>query len=150
MQVNITYDLHAMCMKGELDLIKVRILPRNINQPDAQGRTPLMCAVLGGHIEIARYLITEKADVNRRDQKGWTALMWASYYQKKELLMILLEAGASTILKNNNAMTALQLAQLKGHRDIAVMLNKNKSFRRSDQMQSWMYYLLSPRKSKNH
>ncbi len=149
MQVSIIYDLHAMCMQGELELIKIRILPQNINQPDIHGRTPLMHAVLGGHIEVARYLLSHQADLNRRDLQGWSALMWASYYGKSELVTLLLQSKASVILKNKKGMTALQLAQLKGHKDIAETLNNKKSFQLTDQMQSWMYYLLSPRKTKN-
>ena len=147
MQVSIIYDLHAMCLQGELDLIKVRILPRNINQADKLGRTPLMCAVLAGHTDITGFLISQKADLNLRDRQGWSALMWASYYGKLDLVQELVRAGACTILKNKKGMTALQLAQLKGHKRIAEFLNKNKSFHLTDQMQSWMYYLLSPKKT---
>jgi ankyrin repeat protein len=149
-QVSIIYDLHAMCLQGELDLIKVRILPRNINQADQLGRTPLMCAVLAGHAEVTGFLISQKADLNLRDRQGWSALMWASYYGKQNLVQELVRAGASTILKNKKGMTALQLAQLKGHKGIAEFLNQKKSFHLTDQMQSWMYYLLSPNRTKNH
>jgi len=149
-QVSIIYDLHAMCLQGELDLIKARILPRSINQVDKLGRTPLMCAVLAGHVEVTAFLISQKADLNLRDRQGWSALMWASYYGKQELVQALVQAGACTILKNKKNMTALQLAQLKGHKGIAEFLNKNKSFHLTDQMQSWMYYLLSPNRTKNH
>lgn len=149
MQVNIIYDLHAMCLQGDLELIKIRILPRNINLPDKHGRTPLICAIRGHHLEVANYLLSQNADPNLRDQQGWSALMWASYQGQSAMVELLVQFKAATCLRNKQGMTALQLAQLKGHREIAQRLNKNKSFHISDQMQSWMYYLLGPRNTKN-
>lgn len=145
MDTGIVYDLHALCARGDLASIKIRILPRNINQKDAQGRTPLMCAVLGDQLKVGEYLLENKADINKRDQKGWTALMYATFYQNIEWVKLLLNHKASTHLKNSSHMTALQLAQLKGNKEIAEMLDSHKPFRISDQVQSLMYYFLAPK-----
>lgn len=148
MEMGIVYDLHALCVSGDLASIKIRILPRNINQKDAQGRTPLMSSLLGDQIDVGRYLLENKADINKRDHNGWTALMYATFYQKTDWVKLLLEFKASTILKNSSHMTALQLAQLKGNKKIAEMLDSHKPFRISDQVQSLMYYLITPKKNK--
>ena len=45
--------------------------------PRLDGSTPLLMAASNGHVSIAKLLIDRKADVNRKDPHGDTALMAA-------------------------------------------------------------------------
>ena len=146
METGVVYDLHAMCLTGDLESIKIRIQPRNINQQDSKGRTPLISALLGEHLAIGKYLIEHKADVNKRDHDGWSALMYASYHNQIDWIELLLQNKANTNLKNSSGMKALHLAQLKGHKGIAEILNTQKPFRFSDQMHCWLHYLINTNK----
>ncbi len=48
-----------------------------INQPDADGHTPLLIAILNNHDDLAQMLISKGADVNAADKDGRTPLFTA-------------------------------------------------------------------------
>lgn len=54
-----------------------------------------------------RRLIKAGVDVNSKDEKGMTALMWATFSGSLELVNLLLEAGANPNLTTNNLFTAI-------------------------------------------
>lgn len=58
------------------------------------GRTPLIIAAVGGHIDIARILLARGADPSARDMHGWTALMYAQSLGFTEIEHMLRQAGA--------------------------------------------------------
>ena len=41
--------------------------------------TPLIYASAYGNYKLAKFSIEKGADIEAKDNKGWTALMWASY-----------------------------------------------------------------------
>jgi hypothetical protein len=65
---------------------------------DASGSTALMWAVLGGHVDVVRLLIEEKADLNLPDisgrNGGETALYLAVVRDKEKITDLLVGAGA--------------------------------------------------------
>jgi len=61
---------------------------------DADGRTALVAATYGNHVETARLLMQAGADVNVRDTVGRTAFMVAAVYGHIEILRLALKHGA--------------------------------------------------------
>ena len=55
------------------------------------GKTPLHCTCLNGHVDMARWLIAEGADVNQICADGSTALHFACHNGSIELVKLLLE-----------------------------------------------------------
>src|SRR5437762_2409639 len=49
-----------------------------INRHGTEGATPLTQATWGKHPETIEFLIQKGADINERDDKGCTALIWAA------------------------------------------------------------------------
>ena len=45
------------------------------------------------------------ADVNAKDEDGWTALMYAAHNPNPEVVSVLLEAGADVDAKDKNGLT---------------------------------------------
>jgi ankyrin repeat protein len=70
------------------------------------GRTPLMQAVTMGSLDAVRFLIEKKADLNRKDMGGRTALIYAAGLQP-EIATALIKAGADVNVKDKLNYTAL-------------------------------------------
>ncbi|MCG5047997.1 ankyrin repeat domain-containing protein [Pectobacterium brasiliense] len=69
---------------------------------DARGNTALMGAVFKGEIKIARRLIAAECNPDERNHAGQTAAMYASLFQRSELLKALKEKGADFEIKDAN------------------------------------------------
>lgn len=114
--------------------------------------SPLMFASLNGHQEIARKLIKKGADVNKpgwaplhyaatrahlavmsllldnhayidaASPNGTTPLMMAAFYGSPSAVKLLLEAGADPLLKNDQALTAIDFANRANRQDSADII----------------------------
>jgi ankyrin repeat protein len=61
---------------------------------DYLGRTPLIVAAMGGHIQIVAILLAKGADVRVRDMEGWTAMRYARGFGRDDIVELLARAGA--------------------------------------------------------
>ncbi len=63
-------------------------------------------------VEEVRRLVGSGADVNARDENGWTALMRASLLNNsnKEVIQVLIDSGADVNARDKNGWTALMFA----------------------------------------
>lgn len=66
----------------------------------------------------------DKKAVGYKNKGGWTALMYASYYDHSDVVKLLLEANASVHLTNNARCNALMLAVMCGNESIVETLIK--------------------------
>ena len=62
-------------------------------QADRFGYTPLILAVIGGHVEVVHQLLTHGADINKPDLHLNTPLHHACFKQRKKVALLLMEAG---------------------------------------------------------
>jgi ankyrin repeat protein len=69
-----------------------------------------------------RLLIEQGADVNMRDNRGWTALTTAAYRNHPAVIEQLLAAGAEPAPQDNEGRTPLSIAKAKGSMDAAELL----------------------------
>ena len=65
----------------------------DVNSENRRGITPLMIAASQGRNQIVRLLLQHKADTARRDYTGRTALMWAEWNRKPQIVKLLRAAG---------------------------------------------------------
>ena len=79
-----------------------------VNAVDETGRTSLIEAVFGGHLDTVELLLRRGAAVNARDNDGWTALMEAASKGRADLVRLLLAFGADARIQNKNGWTALR------------------------------------------
>lgn len=79
---------------------------------DPNGLTPLMraCAVTIANQSMVYMLLQHGVDVNRRDRRGRTALMWACELQHAALARILIENGARTEGFSTDGVSCLLIA----------------------------------------
>ncbi|ETW82767.1 hypothetical protein HETIRDRAFT_450525 [Heterobasidion irregulare TC 32-1] len=96
--------------------------PKLLNAEDVDGRTPLHWAASSGSLEITRYLIDQKADINKMDGSGWSALHIAVSAGNEEVAKELIGAGADVNQRTDKGLTPLHYAASKSRVDIGRFL----------------------------
>ncbi|KAG6337116.1 hypothetical protein ID866_1990, partial [Astraeus odoratus] len=96
--------------------------PRLINEVDVDGRTPLHWAASTGATDVARYLIDQKAEVDKADSSGWTALHIAVSAGNEAIVHELVGAGTDINKRNEKGLTPLHYAASKSRIDIGRFL----------------------------
>lgn len=109
--------------KGELEnMLSVLNEGADINAKNKWGQTALIRAARNGRIKIVKALVEAKADLNAQADDDRTALMTAASASKsgapiashKEIIILLLEAGADPLIKTNQQPPQSFLSMLKG------------------------------------
>ena len=85
----------------------------------------LFDACKNGNIDLVKKLLSYGADVNAKNNDGWTPLHYASRNGHTEIVKLLLEHGVDVNCKNNNGYTPLHLASEKRHTEIVNLLKQN-------------------------
>ena len=73
-----------------------------------------MEATVEGYTDSVKVLLDSGADVNAKDEGGWTALFWAAFAQRRAVVRLLLEKGADANAKNRYDDTPLIRAAYVG------------------------------------
>ncbi len=126
-------ELWYACVDGDVDRVKA-VLGKghhDVNglnywqtdiDPGGWRRTPLHVAVLHGHAELARFLLSEGADVNARTKYGDTPLHFAVQGGDAGMVRLLRAHGADAAIKNDDGETPLDLATKAGATDVLSAL----------------------------
>jgi ankyrin repeat protein len=83
---------------------------------------PLIDGVKAGDVRVVRSLLRQKADVNRAEADGTTALHWAVHRGDLETVDLLLAAGANPRTANRYGVRPLHLAATNGNAAVAETL----------------------------
>ncbi len=106
-------DIHNAVSANDLPRVK-RIIEKDAKQVDAQQQgtnySPLHVAVIGNRLDIAKYLLSKKANVNLQDRYKRTPLWFAVNYSRTELTQLLLQHKADPNIKDQSEMAPLWLA----------------------------------------
>ncbi len=81
--------------KGSLKEFKKKTQNVDLNSQDEEKMTFLMKAALGGNLEVARYLIDRKVDLELQNRVGDTALAVAVGNMQFEVAELLIQSGAN-------------------------------------------------------
>ena len=93
-----------------------------VNRAAENGRTPLLIACYGGHVDVARLLLAHGAEVDRTDKYRVTPLHAACYNGHVDVARLLLDKGAEVDQAKGDAATPLFVACEHGHVDAARLL----------------------------
>lgn len=120
---------------GQLDEIKRLVKQQGVNLDvkDEEGCTPLIHAALEGHLDVVRYLVEAKANLEAKhelkehehweDQLGDTVLILAAEIGELNVVQYLVkEARANLETRNTEGYTALIVAAEKGRLDVVQCL----------------------------
>eukprot|EP00929_Paragymnodinium_shiwhaense_P120382 TRINITY_DN9230_c0_g1_i1.p1 TRINITY_DN9230_c0_g1~~TRINITY_DN9230_c0_g1_i1.p1 ORF type:complete len:582 (-),score=169.18 TRINITY_DN9230_c0_g1_i1:97-1779(-) len=89
--------LLAACVAGQAEVVRVLLdFDASLNVRKDDGGGPLHCAVRADHgTEAVELLAQKKADLDLRDQDGWTPLLHAITLRSMPCVRVLMRAGAS-------------------------------------------------------
>lgn len=100
-----------------------RLLSQLGGNADSSSTGPgLIAACEASSMPRIRALLREGADINCRDPKGWTPLMYASSLGHKMAVVELLQRGADHSLRQSQGCTALMLASMANQLPIVELL----------------------------
>jgi len=77
-----------------------------------------------GRLEVARLLLEHSADVNARDDDGWTPLHFAAYNDHVDVAELLLRHGADAGARDNEGLTPLDVALRTEHAEVARVIEE--------------------------
>ena len=83
---------------------------------------PLHSAVAGGHEAVAEMLIRDGADVDAPQRHGYTPLMGAAQNGLAATVQLLLARGADPKARNDDILTAAELADRAGQTEVAATI----------------------------
>jgi len=111
---------------AENDLAGVQQLlkadPKLLNTPDADGRTLLIIASAWGYLPMVTFLLDSKAELNRVDNDGFSALHWAAGTGHRAVVQLLLERGVNHALKDKAGRNAQQFALERKQAEVAKLI----------------------------
>jgi len=112
------------------DLLRVRdLLARGAdpNARDAEGRPPLVSAILGNSVALVGLLLESKADANATDERGWTPLHFAADEVLPQMASLLVAKGADPNVRDDEGNTPLHRAvfSARGRDEVVRLLHKH-------------------------
>jgi hypothetical protein len=117
------------------EVIKAIQTGADLNAQDANGFTPLHCAVYNNYLDVVRILVNSGANINVKDVKiheGWTPVHYASARGRLDILKALLQSSQDPHILNQSNQTPTDLAAT---REIEVFLVEDQ-LRRNHQGES--------------
>ena len=116
---------HSICRYNRISFIKEinkKKLPLDINALNKSKETPLMTAIDNNGEECGEFMIKLGCDINIRNKGDLSPLMLAAKKGNKKMFEILVNKGANINDKNILGETALSLAQVNHHEDLALLI----------------------------
>jgi ankyrin repeat protein len=89
-----------------------------------RGDSPLHYAARSGHVEVAKVLLAQQANIEAPDRAGARPLLYAAFNGRLNAVEFLLDRKAEVTAKSKTNVTALHAASLGGHADVAKALLK--------------------------
>ncbi|MDC7997102.1 ankyrin repeat domain-containing protein [Gilvibacter sediminis] len=97
-------------------------LKPELDAQDQAGNTALMGVCFKGYYPIAEKLVSAGANVNATNFNGASALIYASMFNKADLVALLLKNKADTTQKDERGFTATDHAKSQGYQEIVDLI----------------------------
>lgn len=105
--------LHLACTYNQLEMVKVLVkeAKMNLEATNYEGWTPLCCAMVWGHMSVAKYLLKCGANPNHVTTDGNTLLHLAAWYDALDPVDWLLSRGMRANVMNRFGMRPFDMAR---------------------------------------
>jgi uncharacterized protein len=97
--------LSVVAAQGNVEMGKYLIEQGVIDTRGTGTVFPIQEAARKGHLEFVKLLINKKYNVNIKDNKGWTALLYAVINKDYDMVVLLLDNGANPLILAEGANT---------------------------------------------
>lgn len=111
---------------GHTDTVNFLIREANANpcQEDNRGNTALMGAIFKGHVSVAKQLVFADCDIDEENEQGQTALMFASLFDRQEIINTLIDKGANPAHMDKAGNSVADVALSQGNYELAKVLRE--------------------------
>jgi ankyrin repeat protein len=117
-------DVYAAATLGKLSVVKSWIKEGGSADTRVGGNTLLMGAVRHRQVKVVQYLIEAGADVNTKNDYGWTPLLTATVKADAVTAKVLIGKGAELDAANGAKWTPLMVAEAKSEDALMDLLKK--------------------------
>jgi ankyrin repeat protein len=91
--------IHTLCIRSsDVTEIENQLPKDGVSSHSTFGSSPLHFACLSNSFQIVKYLVSNGADVNARNENGETPLHFAAKQSSKEIVQYLVDHGADPML----------------------------------------------------
>ena len=121
-------EIHDLSQQGDIDSVKALVQgdPGLIDLADETGHTPLHYAAASGQTEVAKFLVSEGANVNALNNVNQSVLLYAAYFGNAEILDTLIASGARLNDQDIFGRSPLHYATRQRSVDVLMSLINNK------------------------
>lgn len=99
--------LYGIEHNDEAVVRKLLEMGADVNEPDAEGRTPLHEAIIVGHVPIVEYLLKNGANVHYKTRTGESPLMTAVNHHDQTIIDLLMKCGAHFAMADNKGVSEM-------------------------------------------
>ena len=120
--------IHKAAEKGDIAALKAELAKGvSIDLGGIGGWTPLICAVCNTRLDAVKFLVEQKATVDKTEDAGWTALHYACSGGRSEIAALLLDNDAELNKQNRHGETALMKAVIYRQSNCVKLLLERKA-----------------------
>ncbi len=121
-----SHDIHKAVEIGDLATVKTLLKknPKLAVQVNDVKDLPIRAAILNGHTEVAKVLLAYMDDIDAKNIRATTPLMYAAYAGNEEITKLLIAKGADINHKNTDGRSSLYYAARQGKQKTADLLIK--------------------------
>jgi ankyrin repeat protein/transglutaminase-like putative cysteine protease len=115
--------IHMAAFVGSLGKLRSFVQTgTDVDARDENGRTPLLRAITGKHVDAVKFLIEAGADLNRRDEQGYVPLVHALWTPDSDVVKLLLNNEADVHAKDTSGYTPLHWAVMMGSKELTKLM----------------------------
>jgi len=123
-EITTAAEIHRAAAEGDLQRATelVNENPKIVMEFNDVQDLPIRAAILNGHLEIAKLLLSHMDDVDAENIRKITPLLYAAYAGNADIAQLLIDRGADIHHKSEDARSALYYASRQGNVNVAEIL----------------------------